>query len=68
MTVNFSIAESIADDILSSNDGILSISVMDTKGNTLSAKSKPSFRESFGAVSQGGDENNINGGPWLLQP
>lgn len=66
MTVNFSIAERIADDVLSSNDGILSISVMDTKGNTLSAKSKPSFRESFGTASQSGDENNNNGGPLAL--
>jgi hypothetical protein len=55
MAVSSSAAERIVDDILSSNDGILVISVMDTKGNTLSAKSRESFRESFEVASQGGD-------------
>src|ERR671924_3972 len=64
MAVSSSAAERIVDDILSSNDGILGISVMDTKGNTLSAKSKQSVRELFGAARRGGgdDDNNNNYG------
>jgi hypothetical protein len=61
MVVSSSTAEKIVDDILSSNDGILGISVMDTKGNTLSAKSKQSLRESFEAARRGGDDDNYGG-------
>jgi hypothetical protein len=48
MAVTPSEAERIADDISSSNDGILSTSVMDRNGNIIAAKSKESFKETFG--------------------
>jgi hypothetical protein len=48
-------AERISDDILSANDEILAISIMDMKGNILAAKSKESFKEAFG-VTQDGDK------------
>lgn len=48
MEVTPSEAERIVDDISSSNDGILSTSVMDRKGNIIAAKSKESFKEAFG--------------------
>jgi hypothetical protein len=41
-------AKRIVDDILSTNDEILAISIMDMKGNILAAKSKESFKEAFG--------------------
>src|SRR6266511_43161 len=40
-------AERISDDILSTNDEILAISIMDMRGNILAAKSKESFKEVF---------------------
>jgi hypothetical protein len=43
------------DDILSTNDEILAISVMDMKGNILAAKSKESFKQAFG-VTRNGDK------------
>ena len=61
MAVSPTVAERIAVDILSSNDGLLSISVMDKRGNTLSAKSKQSFKALFGAVLRGLDDNNDGG-------
>src|SRR5215213_11064032 len=48
-------AERVSDDILSTNDEILSISIMDMQGNILAAKSKESFRKAFG-VTQDGDK------------
>jgi hypothetical protein len=48
-------AKGISDDILSSNDETLAISIMDMKGNILAAKSKESFKKAFG-VSQEEDE------------
>jgi hypothetical protein len=68
MAVSSSAAERIVDDILSSNDdGILGISVMDTKGNTLSAKSRESFKEVFGVSRRrDGDDNNNYGGALAL--
>jgi hypothetical protein len=44
-------AERIADDILSTTDGILGVSIMDMRGNPLAAKSKEAFKEAF-RVSQ----------------
>jgi hypothetical protein len=54
MVVTSSAAERIADDILSINDEILAISVIDKKGNILAAKSKESFRKAFGVTADGG--------------
>jgi hypothetical protein len=51
MAVTSSDAETISDDILSSNDEILGISIMDMRGNILAANSKESFKEAF-AVSR----------------
>jgi hypothetical protein len=50
-----SIAQRIAHDILSNNDGILAISIMDMRGNFLAATSKESFKEDFG-VSRDGEK------------
>jgi hypothetical protein len=47
MVVTSSAAERIADDILSTNDEILAISVIDKKGNVLAGKSKESFNKAF---------------------
>jgi hypothetical protein len=47
MVVTSSAAERIADDILSTNDEILAISVIDMKGNVLAGKSKESFNKAF---------------------
>jgi hypothetical protein len=46
-------AERIAVDVLSSNDEILAISIMDMKGNVLAAKSKEYFKEEFGVTQEG---------------
>jgi hypothetical protein len=51
MAVTSGDAETISDDILSSNDEILGISIMDMRGNILAANSKESFKEAF-AVSR----------------
>jgi len=48
-------AEKIANDVLSANDEILAISIMDTRGNILAAKSKESFKQAFG-VTRNGDK------------
>ncbi len=50
MAVNSSAAERIVDGILSTNDEILAISIIDKKGNILAAKSKESFKEAFGVT------------------
>jgi hypothetical protein len=46
-------AKRISDDILSSNDETLAISIMDMKGNILAAKSKESFKKAFGVTREG---------------
>ena len=48
-----SVAERIAHDILSANDEILAISIMDTRGSILAAISKDSFKEAFGLTRNG---------------
>ena len=48
-------AEQIAYDILSTNDEVLAISIMDTRGNILAAISKDSFKEAF-RVTRDGDK------------
>ena len=50
MAVDSNLAEKIADEVLSTYDEILGISVMDMRGNILAAKSKDAFTEAF-AVS-----------------
>jgi hypothetical protein len=51
MGVNSSQAEKIVEEILSTYEEILGISIMDMRGNILAANSKEAFREAF-AVSQ----------------
>ena len=41
-------AERLAENILSSNDGILSIAIIDKKGNIIASKSKGYFERTFG--------------------
>jgi hypothetical protein len=53
MAVTSSAAQTVSDDILSTNDGILAISVMDMRGNILATKSKESFKEAFGVTREG---------------
>ena len=48
-----SAAERISDDILSTNDDILAISIMDMRGNILATKSKEYFRQVFGITLEG---------------
>ena len=47
-------AERIANEILSTYDGkILSVSILDTKGNFLATKSTESFEKTFGKLKEG---------------
>jgi hypothetical protein len=55
VAVTSSVAQRIVYDILSTNDEILAISIIDKKGNILAAISKESFKEAFG-VSREGDK------------
>ena len=55
MAVPSTIARRIAYEILSTNEEILAISIMDMRGNIIAATSKESFKEDFG-VSQEGDK------------
>jgi hypothetical protein len=50
---NTAVAQRISDNILSTDNGILAISIMDIKGNILAAKSKQSFKETFGVTIDG---------------
>ena len=51
--ITSSAAERISDEILSTNDEILSISIMDMRGNILATKSKEYFRQVFGITLEG---------------
>jgi len=53
MVVTSSTAERITDEVLSSNDEILSISIIDMKGNILAAKSNESFKKAFLVAADG---------------
>jgi hypothetical protein len=53
MAVTSSAAQRIAYDILSTNDEMLAISIMDMRGNILAAISKESFKEAFGVTRDG---------------
>jgi hypothetical protein len=55
MALTSSQAEQIADDVLSTNDKILAISIMDTRGNILAAISKQSFKQAF-RLTRNGDK------------
>jgi hypothetical protein len=50
---NTAVAQRISDNILSTDNGILAISIMDIKGNILAAKSRQSFKETFGVTIDG---------------
>ncbi len=52
MALNSRQAEKIADDILSLNDEILSVSLRDSRGNFLAAKSTESFGKRFSGVNR----------------
>ena len=64
MEVTPATAERIVDDILSSINvgGVLGVSLIDRKGNTLSAKSRDSFRKSFGLAYRERYGNSNYGG------
>jgi hypothetical protein len=51
--ITSSTAEKISDDILSTNEEILALSIMDMRGNILAAKSKESFKKAFGVTRDG---------------
>jgi len=51
--ITSSTAEKISDDILSTNEDILALSIMDMRGNILAAKSKESFKKAFGVTRDG---------------
>src|SRR5919206_5052046 len=53
VTISSGVAEKVSDDILSSNEAILAISIMDISGNVLAAKSKESFKQAFRATGEG---------------
>src|SRR3712207_1094612 len=53
VNITSSAAERISDDILSTNDGILSVSIMDMRGNILATKSREYFRQVFGITREG---------------
>src|SRR5215207_4463327 len=53
MAVTSSVGQRRAYDILSREDEILAISIMDMRGNILAAKSKESFKEAFGVTRDG---------------
>ena len=53
MAIPSSIAQRITHDILSTNDEILAISIMDMRGNSLAAASKESFKQDFGVTRDG---------------
>ena len=51
--ITSSAAERISDEILSMNEEILSVSIMDMRGNILATKSKEYFRQVFGINLEG---------------
>jgi hypothetical protein len=53
--ITSSVAERISDYILSTNNEILAISIMDIRGNIIAANSKESFKEAF-RVTRDGDK------------
>ena len=53
--ITSSTAEKISDDILSTNEEILALSIMDMRGNILAAKSKEAFKKAF-RVTRDGDK------------
>ena len=52
------VAKVVVDNILSSNDEILSLSIIDMKGNILATKSKEYFKEVLG-VTRNGDKYGV---------
>jgi hypothetical protein len=50
MAVSYREAGRMVEDILSTNDEVMAVSIMEVKGNVLAAKSKESFKEDFKAA------------------
>jgi hypothetical protein len=53
VTITSNAAEKISYDILSTNDDMLAISIMDMRGNILATESKEYFKEAFGVTGEG---------------
>ena len=53
MSVKQTAAHTIVDRILSSDRGVWAVSIIERNGNILAAKSKPSFKQTFGVVQDG---------------
>jgi hypothetical protein len=51
MRITSADAEKVVDDVLSGNEEVLAVSIMDMGGNPLAAKSKESFKEAFRAAA-----------------
>ena len=50
MLLDKAVAQRVSDNILSLYDWILSVSIMDMRGNILTANSKQSFKDTFGVT------------------
>ena len=53
MLLDKAVAQRVSDNILSLYDWILAVSIMDMRGNILAAKSKQSFKDTFGVIRDG---------------
>ncbi len=53
MSVKQTAAHTIVDRILSIDRGVWAVSIIERNGNILAAKSKPSFKQTFGVVQDG---------------
>jgi hypothetical protein len=53
MSINQTDAKAILDKVLSIDTRIWAVSIIKSNGNILGAKSKPSFKETFGVIQDG---------------
>ena len=53
MLLDKAVAQRVSDNILSLYDWILAVSIMDIRGNNLTANSKQSFKDTFGVTRDG---------------
>jgi hypothetical protein len=53
MSVNQTDAKAILDKVLSIDTRVWAASIIESNGNILAAKSKPSFKETFGVIQDG---------------
>jgi hypothetical protein len=53
MLLDKAVAQRVSDNILSLYDWILAVSIMDMRGNILTANSKQSFKDTFGVTRDG---------------